>query len=361
MIAKTALAVLSTENLLHNFNILQSLSGGKKVIAMVKANAYGHGLRSVAKRLDEKAFGFGVARIEEALALRKVGVKSPIILMEGVMCSEELVIAACNDFQVVFHSEYQLHWLERLALPNPLTVWLKVDTGMGRLGFSIEFVQQAYKILNENVYVKKPINLMSHMGYAEEVDHPLTISQQQYFKELIQSYNWGLKSLANTASILQLPQTYYDVIRPGLGLYGASPLPNFASHFNLKPVMTLQSKIIAIQHMKAGQSIGYGARYTCSHDMRIGIIAMGYGDGYPRTTQDGAPILVNSIRCKIAGKVAMDMSSIDLTNAPQTQVGDHVTLWGDGLPIEEFASFTAHSPYDLLCAVQMRVNFLWKG
>ncbi len=357
--SRAALAILSTENLLHNLQIIKSHAPKSRIIAMIKANAYGHGLRSTALRLAKHVHSLGVASIDEALALRRVGIKIPITLMEGVFEADELLIAACENFQVVFHDQTQLQWLAKISLPLPLTAWLKIDTGMGRLGFTLDQATHAYEQLSSHPQIQQPIGLMSHFACADEVEHRLNQVQIDSFAQFIQNKT-GPKSLCNSAAIFAFAGQHYEVIRPGIALYGISPFMNVsATALGLKPVMTLQTRLIAIKRIQKNETIGYGARFTCPDDMLIGVIAMGYGDGYPRTAQDGTPVLVNGVRCQLVGRISMDMMTVDLQAYPKAQVNDPVVLWGDGLAVEDVARYTNQSPYDMLTAVQSRVKFHW--
>ncbi|HSW73919.1 MAG TPA: alanine racemase [Candidatus Limnocylindria bacterium] len=357
--SRAAIAILSTENLLHNLAVIKSHAPQSKVIAMVKANAYGHGLRSVSLRLQKHVYSLGVASIDEALALRDVGIKIPITLMEGVFEPDELLVASCQGFHVVFHEQEQLRWLERLSLPLPLTAWLKIDTGMGRLGITMADARQAYQHLANNKFIVQPIGIMSHLACADELDHTLNKQQLAAFADFVSNLP-GPKSLCNSAGVFQFKHHQYDVVRPGIALYGASPLADkSAAELGLKPVMTLQTRLISARIVPQGSAIGYGSRFVCPQDMPIGVIAMGYGDGYPRTVQEGTPILVNGTRCTIIGRVSMDMATIDLRPCPTATIGDPVILWGEGLPVDEVAQFTHHVSYDILTGVQSRVKFHW--
>jgi alanine racemase len=371
--SRAALAILSTENLLHNLDVIKNQAPHSNVIAMIKANGYGHGLRSTAIRLEKHVYSFGVASIDEALALRKVNIKIPITLMEGVFEPNELLVAACENFHVVFHEQSQLEWLKASSLPCSLTAWLKVDTGMGRLGFTFDHAQHAYEQLAIHPLINQPIGIMSHFACSDETDHPLNQTQINNFTQFIAGKN-GIKSFCNSAAIFSFHpsirpatslgttqgQRYYDVIRPGIALYGVSPFSTIsAEQLGLKPVMTLQTRLMAVRDARKGSSLGYGARFICPNDMRIGVIAMGYGDGYPRTARDGTPILVNGIQCPLVGRVSMDMITVDISKCPDPQVNDPVVLWGNGLPIEEVSQYTEQCPYDMLTAVQSRVKFHW--
>lgn len=357
--SRAAIAILSTEALLNNVAVIKKYAPLSDLWAMVKANAYGHGLRSVSLRLERYVDNLAVACIDEAIALRRVGIKKPITLIEGVSEPDELLIASCENFHVVFHDPLQLEWLYASSLPLPLTAWLKIDTGMGRLGFCGDAAEHAYEKLLASKWINQPIGIMSHFACADVSDHPLNYQQINHFKKFVQDRP-GPKSFCNSAGIFSFPDQHYNVVRPGIALYGISPLPHCnASTWGLKPVMTLQTRLIAVRTARQGSTIGYGARYVCPENMPIGVIAMGYGDGLSRTTQDGAPIIVNGIRCQFVGRVSMDMATIDLRNCPHARVGDPVIVWGEGLPVEEVAPYTNLSPYDMLTGVQPRVKFHW--
>ncbi len=357
--SRGAIAVLSSENLLHNLAQIKAAAPSKPLIAMVKANAFGHGIRSTAARLERHVDNLGVASIGEALALRKIGIKKPITLMEGVFEPDELLIAACQQLHVVFHDMTQLEWLKGLRLPLPLVAWLKVDSGMGRLGFSIDDIPHALEVLKSSKFIQQPVGLMSHMGCADEPGHPLNAAQLQAFAELAQSWE-GPKSLANSAAIFAYPESHYDVIRPGICLYGVSPIKNKkASDFNLKPVMTLQTRLISVRKRLSNSFVGYGGTYQCDEPMDVGVIAIGYGDGYLRSLPPHTPVLVNGKRCHLVGRISMDMAAIDLRSCPDAKVGDPVILWGEGLPIEDIIEGSPIISNELLTSVQSRVTFHW--
>lgn len=358
--SRTAIATLSTENLLHNLAVIKEKAPRSKVIGMVKANAYGHGLRSVSLRLQHHVDLLGVASIDEALALRKAGVVTPIILMEGVFEPQELLIAATEGFHVVFHASHQIEWLAHITIPLPIHAWLKIDTGMGRLGFPLDHAHQAYEQLHNQHAIDTPIRIMSHFACSEDKNNPLNMKQIHAFIEWTKTIPKTEYSLCNSGGIFNFPDYQFDFVRPGISLYGASPFEQVTAHeLNLKPVMTLQTNLIAVRMFKKGSTLGYGARYTCPEDMPVGVIAFGYGDGYPRSIKDGAPVLINGVECQIAGRISMDMLTVDLRRLPTARIGDHVVLWGMGLPVEKVAQFTNNVCYDLLTGVKDRVKFYW--
>ena len=358
--ARKTLCTLSTDNLLHNLATIRAKTPRAKIMAMVKANAYGHGIRSVSQRLGNRVDALGVASIDEAMVLRQAGVKTPITLIEGVFAPEELELASEQGFSVVFHSDHQILWLKQTKALLKLNAWLKINTGMGRLGFSLEAAGQVMQALSESPSIIQPVGIMSHFACADEPHHPMNAKQIATFRAFAEQYP-GEKNFCNSAAIFAFPNMHYDWVRPGLALYGGSPLADkSAASLGLKPVMTFQTELIAIQKFNRGDDIGYGAQFTCPEDMMVGIAAVGYGDGYPRLVQDNASVLVDGERCFLVGRIAMDMAAVDLRPCPNAAVGDKVTIWGEGLPIEELAAASDRVSYDLLTGIQNRVRFEWK-
>lgn len=358
---RPAVALLSKKNLLHNVCIIQSLvNHNTKTVAMVKADGYGHRMGLFAKALDGVVDMLGVASIDEALRIRADGVKSRILLAEGVFEKEELYTASLENFDVVIHNENQLAWLEDVNLKNPLNIWVKIDTGMGRLGFNIASANDAYNRVIASNNAQKPLVIMSHFACSDDKLHNLNYKQIENFKAFSSNKNAKL-SMCNSAAIFNFPELHYDYVRAGLALYGVSPMNNVeASKLGLKPVMTVQSEIISIKQLKKGDAVGYGARYICTEDKIVGVVAFGYGDGYPITAKDGTPVLVKGKRCPIIGRVSMDMMMIDLSNHHDVKIGDTTTLWGEGLPIEEVVTHTNNITWDILTGMQNRVKFIWK-
>jgi alanine racemase len=315
------------------------------------------GLRSVSKQIAPYVDLLGVASIDEALALRAAGVTTPILLMEGVFAASELPDASRENFHVVLHSKEQLQWINNFS--GKLHVWLKLDTGMGRLGFNPAEAAAIYQHLVQHPSIEKPVRIISHFACADEPNHPLNQQQIKRFEAFIKPVKTEF-SLCNSAGIFQFPENHYDFIRPGITLYGASPFADKTGlDLGLKPVMTLQSTLIAVNQKPAGTCLGYGARFTCPEEMLVGVVACGYGDGYPRSAKDGTPVLVNNIRTQLLGRISMDMMAVDLRACPTAKVGDPVILWGEGLPINEIAQFTDQSAYDLLTGMQHRVKLEW--
>jgi alanine racemase len=343
-------AVLSIAALCHNVACIRSvLKPTVGIIAMIKANAYGHGLRSVATILEPIVDQLGVASLDEALILRKQGVKKPIILMEGVFESDEWPVIAHHHLHAVIHQPYQHHWLEASRV-IPKMIWLKINTGLGRLGFSLNEAMSIYYQLHQH-----NVGILSHLACANTPNHERNQKQLQYFERSIQHMPCQYYSLCNSEGLFHFPQHHYHYVRPGLALYG------IGSHPDLKPVMTLYSAIIAIQHCQQGDTIGYGAHYICPENMLVGIVAIGYGDGYPKTTQP-LPVMVGNTLCYTIGDVSMDMIAIDLRQHPSPTIGQRVTLWGGGYPsIVTLAQHVGRTSYDLLCGLQNRVQCIWQN
>ncbi len=354
MTFRTATAVIDRQALLKNFNFIKSIAPKAKMLAVLKANAYGHGLEIIAKALPH-ADAFGVARIDEALSLIKAGIKQPIVLLEGFFSPDDLPIIAEHNLQIIIHNTEQLNALINATLSNPLKVWLKVDTGMHRLGINAEDFQYFFHTLSSAENVQKDIILMSHFGCADDTQSQSTPSQFALFQQITQDLPLE-KSLANSAAVLAWPQTQLDWIRPGLLLYGISPMPKTHYNQHITPVMTLQSSLIAIRHLAVGETVGYGGAWQCEQPTTIGIVAIGYGDGYPRHAVDGTPVLINNRRVPIIGRVSMDMITVDLGQNAQDKVGDIAILWGKDLSVSEIAEYASTISYELLCNIARRVQ-----
>ncbi len=338
----------------HNLARVRDFAPNTRVMAMIKSNAYGHGGVVCAKAL-ENADAFGVARLDEAISLREAGILIPILVMCGVMDASELPIYHQHQLSILIHHVDQLAMLEQFSESNIFNVWFKIDTGMSRLGFCPEEVPEAYKRLKACSSVKS-VRLMSHFLAPERVDKLFTQQQVELFSLAVA----GLpeeKSLAKSAAIMAWPQTHFDWVRPGIMLYGISPFPDrTASSLDLRPVMTLRSRMVRVDQRKKGDNLGYGGEIQCPEDMPIGIVALGYADGYPRHLVLPAPVLVNGKRCHTIARIAMDLMMVDLRGAPEAKRGDEVIMWGEGLPIEEVAKAANTIPYTLTTAVNARVR-----
>jgi len=343
----------------HNFQQVRQLAPRSKILAMVKANAYGHGIVEVAKALHE-ADGLGVACLEEALILRTAGIKQTIVLMEGFFKLDELVAIQQHDLEIVIHDQTQLQLFLRQQAIKPLTIWLKINTGMNRLGFQPAQVDTVWQQLKMHNAVKE-IRLMTHFADADDLSRPIMRRQLDSFAETTAALA-GQHSLAASAGILGWHEAHADWVRPGIMLYGISPFADRTGEYhNLKPVMTLHSEIIATHELRAGEVIGYGGTWICPHDMHIGVVAIGYGDGYPRSAVNGTPVLVNNHLTRLIGRVSMDMLTVDLHKQPQAKVGDPVVLWGNGLPVELISKHSNRSEYELLCGVSRpRIPYIYQ-
>lgn len=347
-------ARIDHDALRHNLAQVRARAPGSRIWAMLKANAYGHGLLNVAQSLD--ADGFAVARIQEAALLREAGVQRPILLLEGAADEPRLHQALDLDCQLVVHDPSQVALLEQARLPRPLATWLKVDTGMHRLGLPLDQVSDAFQRLAACPNCAGRPSLMTHLARADELDHPFTDLQTRRLLELPEAPGTCL-SIANSAGLLAWPATRSHWVRPGIMLYGVSPFAGETGlDRGLRPVMTLEANLIAIHECAAGEAIGYGGTYICPETLRVGVAGIGYGDGYPRHAPNGTPVLVRGRRVPLIGRVSMDLITLDLRGVPDAQLGDPVTLWGAGLPVEEVAQAAGTIGYELLCGVAARVN-----
>jgi len=347
-------AIIDSSALRHNLAVVRKFAPHSKVIAVIKANAYGHGIVPTARALIG-ADAFGVARLPEALALREHGLGQRIVLLEGVSAPEELDAVAEHGLDIVVHTFEQLALLRAWRGIRQLHVWLKVDTGMNRLGFRMEDFPHAWQQLHECVSVAAGSRVMTHLSSADERLSSQTPEQLAKFRSLADSLGVE-RSVANSAGLLAWPDARMDWVRPGLMLYGISPFSDTAENeFNLRPAMTLLTSLIAVREVKAGECVGYGGTWTAPVDGRVGIAAIGYGDGYPRQIGNGSPVLVNDMECRIAGRVSMDMIAIDLESIPKAKIGDQVTLWGGGLRVERMAACAGTIPYELVCGISQRV------
>lgn len=341
--------------LVHNALRVSALAPHQKIIAMVKANAYGCGLSSVVPVLEPYVDAFGVACLEEAMAVRRLSDK-PCVLFQGVFSPEELMRVSHAHFQCVLHHMEQVQWLMRQALPYPIKVWVKVDTGMHRLGFLSDEIPEVLAQLHDCAWVEPDICLMTHMASADELGH-VKNDQQIIAFNAIPAAKMLTKSIANSASILSRTDTHADVVRPGLMLYGVSPFPEKkAEDFDLKPVMNFISAITAIHSIAINESVGYGGIWNSQRPSRIGVVACGYGDGYPRHVEPNTPVWIKGHLVPIVGRVSMDMLTIDLTDFKALKVGDQVELWGEHLPVENIARHAGTVAYELLCQVSPRAR-----
>lgn len=355
---RPAQALIDLAALRHNYQLARQCSGGK-ALAVVKADAYGHGAVLCAQALQAEADGFAVACIEEALELRAAGITQPILLLEGFFEASELALIDQHQLWCVVHSLWQLDAIEQACLSRPLQVWLKLDSGMHRVGLFPEQYQAAYRRLQTSGKVDK-IVLMSHFARADELDCPRTEEQLAVFNAARDGLQAEV-SLRNSPAILGWPQVPSDWVRPGIMLYGATPFEQAQTlAAQLKPVMTLQSKIIGVRELPAGEPVGYAARFVAERPTRVGVVAMGYADGYPRHAPTGTPVAVDGQLTRIIGRVSMDMLTVDLTDLPQTGLGSRVELWGAQVLASDVAAQAQTIPYQIFCNLR-RVPRLYSG
>jgi len=361
-------ASIDLKALQHNFSIARSHSSHKnaaKVAAVIKANAYGHGLEQAANALDDADL-FGVTDVREALTLKKSGTDKPILVLQGLIHEDDLKLVVEHNFQLVVHSTSQLatidDTLSKLALKAPLTLWLKMDSGMGRLGLSPQDYALAYQALQNRPYIDSVV-MMTHLANSSMPESMLNTRQLQEFRQqeaLLQGK--CVTSIPSSSGILSELPVDCDWARPGIMLYGSSPFNFSEAHlrreqFGLQAVMTLQARIIAIKALKKGDNVGYCSQFICPQDMTVGIASIGYADGYPSNAPNGTPVMVGSKKTGTVGRVSMDMIGIDLSDIPDAKVGDLATLWGADLSVDEVAAKTGILSYNLTCSVARRVAF----
>jgi alanine racemase len=338
----------------HNLTTVRRYAPNSRVFSVIKANGYGHGMLRVAGALSGSD-GFAVLTVSEGLALREAGFEHPILLLEGFFSEDELVPIAEKRLMPAIHCEAQLLALEQAWVPVKIDVFLKLNSGMNRLGFAPEAFQQALERIRACRNVGR-VTLMTHFACADEEEG--IAAQRAVFRSFAEEYQLPC-SLANSAALIRFPEARADWVRPGIMLYGASPFADrTATEIGLKPVMTLESAIIDVQILQPGERVGYGGTFEAGEPMRIGTVACGYADGYPRHAGTGTPILVNGRRTRTLGRVSMDMLAVDLTGLDDAGIGSPVVLWGEGLPVEEVAAAAGTISYELLCAVMPRVPVL---
>jgi alanine racemase len=338
----------------QNYRQAKTQAPGTRALAVVKADAYGHGAVRVARALEPDADAFAVACLEEALELRESGVRAPIVLLEGVFDPHELALVDRTGLSTVIHNETQLDWLCAARPERPLQVWLKMDTGMHRLGLDPQAFAAAYARLRACAHVAD-IVLMTHLACADAPGHRATAAQLACFGEHAGQLP-GPRSIANSAAILSCSDAHGDWLRPGIMLYGATPLgESHPSAGLLRPTMQLESRLISVRALAPGEAIGYGGRFVCRGPTRVGVVAAGYADGYPRHARDGTPAAVNGQPTRLIGRVSMDMLTLDLTHQPHARCGDPVQLWGDLVPANAVAEASDTIAYQLFTGLSRRV------
>jgi alanine racemase len=352
-------ATIHLDSMQHNLARARACVPGARVWAVVKANAYGHGLER-GMRGFAQADGLALIETENALKLRALGWVKPILLLEGIFDAADIPLLAEHNINSTVHCLEQIKMLEYTSLYRPIDVQLKMNTGMNRLGFRPEEFRTAYARLRAIPGIRN-ITLMTHFANADELEHPrLSIGEQVRRFRLGADGLEGERSLSNSGGVLHqaelVKELQNDWVRPGIMLYGGTPGGRSAAAYGLLPTMTLKSEVIAIQQIEAGDTVGYGSRFQASGPTTVGVVACGYADGYPRHAEHGTPVIVDGVRTSLIGRVSMDMMTVDLTPIANARVGSKVTLWGDGLPIDEVAQAAGTIGYELMCALAPRVR-----
>jgi alanine racemase len=345
-------ATISAAALAHNLTVAKRHAGSAKVWAVVKANAYGHGIERAARALAG-ADGFAVLDFQEAARLRVAGITTPILLLEGFFKPADLALLNKYNLTPVIHNPEQVEMLRRTKLAGEIDVYLKVNSGMNRLGFGTETLRPAYNAIRMHHQVRN-VTMMTHFADADGASG--VKAQMEWFEELVRPFGVQARSLGNSAALMRFPEAHGDWVRPGIMLYGCSPFADkTAEELGLRPAMTLTSEIVATQHLHEGERVGYGFSYTAAGEMTIGIVSCGYADGYPRHAPLGTPVLVNGRRARVVGRVSMDMISVDISDIPEAYIGSPVTLWGEGLSADEIGAASGTVSYELLCKLTARV------
>lgn len=352
----TANAIIDLDAFRHNYQLLKSkCSANQQVIAVIKGDAYGHGSVEVAHALSE-ADCFAVSRIDEAVELREAGIDKPILLLEGCFCQKDVELASQYQLYTAIHCQEQLDDLIAANITHPLHVWLKVDTGMHRLGVQPQEVAKFVEAITATGKLAADVGFMSHFSNADDLTSPKTTQQIEIFEQATAAYP-GPKTLANSAGILFWSDAHYQIARAGIALYGISPRDGEdGKTLGLKPTMTLKTKLIAVRDHAANQPVGYGEIWRSSQQTRLGVVAMGYGDGYPRSAPEGTPVFINGRQVPIVGRVSMDMITVDLGADSVDKVGDDVEFWGNNLPIEIVSQHIGTIPYELIIKLTKRVH-----
>jgi alanine racemase len=344
-------ATISAGALAHNLLVAKAYAKGARLWAVIKANAYGHGVERAARALDA-ADGFAVLDFQEAVRLRVAGVTKPILMLEGFFKPIDVPLLLKYNLTPVIHNAEQVEMLRRAALPGEIEAYIKVNSGMNRLGFNAENLRAAYNSVRMHPQVRN-VTLMTHFADADGAAG--VKAQLEWFNDLTKGLD-APRSLANSAALIRFPEARGDWVRPGIMLYGCSPFADrTAESLNLKPAMTLSAEIIATRQLHAGERIGYGFSYEAVGEMAVGVVACGYADGYPRHAPSGTPVLVNGRRTRTVGRVSMDMICVDISGIPDVSIGSAVTLWGEGLSADEVAASAGTLSYELLCALAPRV------
>ncbi|MBS3952358.1 MAG: alanine racemase [Methylomicrobium sp.] len=353
----TAYAVINLDAVEHNLMKVHQFAPHAKIMAVIKANAYGHGMLRIAQAL-KPVDGFAVARVHEGIRLRQAGIQQRIAVLEGFTCEEELDSLIRFNLDAVVHSLGQVAIFEKNQAHEKIAIWIKVDSGMNRLGFKPDEIKSVYQRLLQCQVIKQPFNFMTHLANADDLSDGMTMAQITLFNDTVADLP-GPRSVANSAGIIGWKASLADWVRPGVMLYGVSPFADkTGEELGLKPIMELHSRLIAVKPVLKGDTVGYGGTWVCERATVMGVVAIGYGDGYPRYAKTGTPVLVNGQRVPLIGRVSMDMITVDLASQPDAKPGDPVTLWGKGLAVEEIALCADTIPYTLLCGITQRVEII---
>lgn len=347
---------IDTKALLHNLQIVKEQAPKQQVIAMVKANAYGCGIEKVVSTFKGQVYAFGVACMEEALAVRASSVNDECILFQGVFSIAELEQAYDENLQLVIHQQRQLDWLLQTPCSHKIKVWVKVNTGMHRLGFLEQDVAEVMRKLQDCSWVAKPIGMMTHLACADDVNSANNAKQLSNFSHITQAYPDILQSVANSAAILAHPATHADIVRAGLMLYGVSPFSDkSARDLGLQPAMHFLSKVTEIHDYPAHSAVGYSGIWESSKSSRIGVVPVGYADGYPRCIKPGTKVWVEGNIVPIVGRISMDMLTIDLTSCKKVPIGADVELWGQHISVDEVAASAGTIGHEIIARIGNRV------
>jgi len=351
--ARPTRARISLDALRHNYRVLRASASDARVMAVIKGDGYGHGLERVARTLMPEAECFAVSGVDEARPIRAAGATQPVVLLGGFFSADEIPLHAREAFQPVIHSHWQVEALAAAGHHEPLDIWIKVDSGMHRLGFLPDEVAGVHRRLSALPGIRE-IGFLTHLAEADDRDSPRTPEQLRTFEQACAGLP-GPRSAANSAGTLGWPAAHCDWVRPGISLYGATPFVDQGrARPDLRPVMTLESGLISVKQLPAGAPIGYGSTWRCPEAMPVGVAAIGYGDGYPRHAPSGTPLLVDGVETQLLGRVSMDLITVDLRPCPQARPGARVVLWGDGLPAETVADRAGTIAYELFCQVTPR-------
>ena len=354
-------ATVRLADIVHNYELANRLAPASKSIAVIKANAYGHGLIAVAQKLQSMVPAFAVASIDEAIQLRDAGISKQILILQGVNHAGELAEVVARDFWLLLHQQQQVDAVLSSQLTKPVKIWLKVDTGMHRFGFAPNALDQVCADLCSSSNVEKDLVLCTHLACADDLTDRMTGEQVEVMRSCAGRFKLA-RSIANSAGIMHWPETHADWNRPGYMLYGNCPTGVFGSDSSgLRPAMSMNSEIVAIRNLTAGEGVGYSHDWVAKRHSKIGTIAIGYGDGYPYHAANGTPVLVNNQRVPLTGRVSMDAICVDLTDLENVAVGDPVELWGENICVNELAAAAGTIGYEILAGLTGRVPLKYQS